>query len=258
MGVQAIDTATNYASFGAHRRLASVAPDLLNRLFISTKVGFFPQPGGAEHSLDPRRLRSAMEQAARDLGREPDVVFIHSPERSLAAKVRNEARAVLAAACAEVAAATTDGMCGAWGIASWNPRCLPALVDDRLPRPNVLMTRAGLLAGIEVLNAADALAAQWQVDKHHRWGMSPFGGSTASELWQRVDPRIFLRDPGNTTRIEAAFRISYCLPSVSAVAVGTDDPGHLRALVEALRLTPHAERLAAYRAGLQARAQPAS
>ncbi|MFK8909432.1 hypothetical protein [Streptomyces sp. YS-3] len=54
------------------------AGDLLPNFSLSTKVGFFP--GG--HSLDPARLRTAVEQAVKDLGREPDLVFLHNPEHS--------------------------------------------------------------------------------------------------------------------------------------------------------------------------------
>ncbi|MFI6580028.1 aldo/keto reductase [Embleya sp. NPDC050493] len=255
MGIQSVDTAVNYGGFEAHARLASVAGDLLDRLHVSTKVGFFPTPRGAEHSLDPHRLRAAVEKAARDLGREPDVVLLHSPERSLACLGRNKAKAVFNAACAELTAATGVGLCGEWGIASWDPRCLPPLVDASLPTPDVLMVRAGLLAGIEVLDTADLLAIRWQIDRQRFWGMSPFGGSTTSEVWSRVDPRIFLRDPQSATRIEAAFRVSYHLPGVSRMAVGADDPDHLRALVKSLKVLPHTERLSAYRGGLRARAQ---
>jgi aryl-alcohol dehydrogenase-like predicted oxidoreductase len=82
-GVTTIDTSTNYLGFRSHETLARTAGDLLPKFTISTKVGYFRRPGRAEHSLDPLRLRAAMEQAARDLGREPDLVFLHNPEHSL-------------------------------------------------------------------------------------------------------------------------------------------------------------------------------
>ncbi|MFD5550736.1 hypothetical protein ACFWJQ_28900 [Streptomyces goshikiensis] len=36
------------------------------------------------------------------------------------------------------------------------------------------------------------------------------------------------------SRVQAAFRTAFHLPSAAAVAVGTDDPGHLAQLVTAL------------------------
>ncbi|WP_308428934.1 hypothetical protein [Streptomyces brasiliensis] len=94
------------------------------------------------------------------------------------------------------------------------------------------MVRAGLLVGVDVLEAAEALAMRWCPSQV--WGMSPFGGSTTEVVWDRFDPRIFLRDSPSATKIQAAFRSSYGLPQVDAVAVGTDDVDHLRELTEAL------------------------
>ncbi|MGW7363986.1 hypothetical protein ACWGI8_11270 [Streptomyces sp. NPDC054841] len=94
------------------------------------------------------------------------------------------------------------------------------------------MVRAGLLVGVDVLEAAEALAMRWCPSQV--WGMSPFGGSTVEAVWERFDPRIFLRNSPSATKIQAAFRSSYGLPRVDAVAVGTDDVDHLRELTEAL------------------------
>ncbi|MET3987156.1 hypothetical protein [Streptomyces sp. PvR034] len=64
--------------------------------------------------------------------------------------------------------------------------------------------------------------------------MSPFGGGH-SKVWEEFDPRPFLRPRhGDLSRMQAAFRASFQLPSASAMAVGTDDPGHLAQLVQAL------------------------
>ncbi|HWR49332.1 MAG TPA: hypothetical protein VN327_17240, partial [Pseudonocardiaceae bacterium] len=81
----ALDTGYNYLGFTSHRTLARTAGDLLPEFMISTKVGFFPGSARAEHSLDPRRLRQAVEESVEDLCRPPDVVLLHNPERTLAA-----------------------------------------------------------------------------------------------------------------------------------------------------------------------------
>lgn len=74
MGVTGLDTSANYLGFLSHETLARKAADLLPRFTVSTKVGYFQMPDRAEHSLDPLRLRTAVEQAGRDLGRQPDQI----------------------------------------------------------------------------------------------------------------------------------------------------------------------------------------
>jgi hypothetical protein len=76
--------------------------------------------------------------------------------------------------------------------------------------------------------------------------MSPFGGSTTAPIWARVDPRTFLRVPA-ATAVQAAFRVAFTLPRVEAVAVGTDDAGHLRELLGGLAYEIDTEVLRSYR-----------
>ncbi|MFF1650558.1 hypothetical protein [Streptomyces sp. NPDC058240] len=85
--------------------------------------------------------------------------------------------------------------------------------------------------------------------------MSPFGGSTAETVWERFDPRIFLRKSPSATRVQAAFRSAYGLPRVDAVAVGTDNVDHLRELVGALAYEVDDQVVREYRELLQARRQ---
>jgi pyridoxine 4-dehydrogenase len=150
-------------------------------------------------------------------------VFLHNPEHSA-----SDAE-TLAQACAALADTARAGLCRSWGVSTWDPR---PLMDFDVPCPDVLMVRAGLLVGVDVLEAAEALAKRWRPSQV--WGMSPFGGSMAQEVWERFDPGIFLRGPAPVTKAQAAFRSSYGLPRVDAVAVGTDNVDHLRELAEAL------------------------
>lgn len=196
-------------------------------------MGYFPGADRAEHSLNPVRLHMAVEQGVRDLGREPDVVFLHNPEHSLTEHARHP-REALAQACAALEDATAKGLCGAWGIASWDPTPLPVLVDPTAPRPSVLMVRAGLLVGIRTLDATDLLTETWGLDSDRVWGMSPFGGSTRAPVWNRIDPRLFLRNSSGFSRVQASFRAAYHLPQIQALAVGTDEPAHLGELIAAL------------------------
>ncbi|MFD7091001.1 aldo/keto reductase [Streptomyces sp. NPDC059896] len=233
LGVTALDTSTNYLGFRSHQVLAQTAGDLLPKFTVSTKVGYLPGPGGAEHSLDPVRLHAAVEQAAGGLGQEPDLVFLHNPEHSLR-EAGPHGQAVLAEACSALDDATRKGLCAAWGIASWDPSPLVGLIGPAVPRPATLMVRAGLLVGVRALDAADALIKAWDLDPREAWGMSPFGGSTNDPVWAKIDPRVFLGDKRQLSCTQAAFMVAYHLPRVGAVAVGTDEPAHLGELVGAL------------------------
>ncbi|MET8948236.1 hypothetical protein ABZX30_33070 [Streptomyces sp. NPDC004542] len=86
--------------------------------------------------------------------------------------------------------------------------------------------------------------------------MSPFGGSTTEAVWERFDPRIFLRHSPSATRVQAAFRSAYGLPRVDAVTVGTDNVDHLRELIGALAYQIDDHVVREYRRLLQARRQP--
>jgi len=214
--------------------LADIGGDLLPHCTISTKVGYFPGQNGAEHSLHPARLLGALEQTNRDLGRAPDLVLLHNPEGSVQDDP-DRARNALARACAALVDARAKGLCGSWGVASWDPRRLVRLLDGTEPKPSVLMIRSGLLVGSNILDAGESLAAHWGLGSDKLWGMSPFGGSTREAVWDRIDPRVFLREGGGElSRAQAAFRVAYCLPQVGTLAVGTDDVAHLRELIDAL------------------------
>ncbi len=224
--------------------------DLLPRLSISTKVGFFPVGNGrAEHSLDPGRLLGAVEATNADLGRPPDLVLLHNPERSLAL---GSGREELAAACDVLRTATATGLCSAWGVSTWDPTTLVNLIDRTTPRPAVLMVRAGLTVGAAALEVSESLVARWQPGA--MWGMSPFGGDARDPVWDAFDPRAFLRAPGtDAARLQAAFRVAYDLPPARTVAVGADDPDHLRELLNALDLEVDASAVRRYRSLLRDR-----
>ncbi|MFB7473728.1 aldo/keto reductase [Kitasatospora sp. NPDC056184] len=231
LGVTTIDTASNYLHHRSHRTLSEVAGALLPKFSISTKVGYFSDG----HSLSPARLREAVETVVADLGREPDTVLLHNPEHS-----GPDAQALMKA-CAVLADAVKQGWCGSWGISTWDPRPLIGL--DAL-RPDVLMVRSGLLVSSSVLDAAEALVTAWRPTRVH--GMSPFGGSATDPVWQKIDPRVFLRS-SDATPVQAAFRVAFALPEVEAVAVGTDDAEHLRELCGGLEHEIDTHALQAYR-----------
>lgn len=226
--------------------------DLLAEFSISTKVGYFP--GGSrcnDHSLDPTRLRQAVETAVADLGRPPEVLLLHNPEMSLTGGVRDLQGDQFAVACAQLQDLTDAGWCGAWGISSWDPRPLLQTLDGQplVPAPQVLMVRAGLLVRAGVLAAGEQLADLLGVPPPGRWGMSPFAGSVCAPVWEQVDPRIFLdAEQGDVTRIAAAFAVAGQVPPVSRVAVGTSSVAHLHELVHASALRVDPDQVSRYRA----------
>lgn len=208
-----------------------VAGDLLPKFSISTKVGYFEDG----HSLLPARIRCAVEKTVEDLGCEPDTILLHNPEHS------TPGVKTLRHACATLSDAAAAGLCGRWGISTWDPR---PLVGLDIPRPDTLMVRSGLLVSSSVLDAAQELVTAWRPSTV--WGMSPFGGSATEPVWARVDPRMFLRVPA-ATAVQAAFRVAFALPEVEAVAVGTDDPEHLRELLGGLEYEIDTEVIRSYR-----------
>jgi len=190
-----------------------------------------------------------VETTNTDLGRPPDLVFLHNPERSLSPDSGCEQ---LTAACDALRAATATGLCSAWGVSTWDSTALVNLIDRTTPRPAVLMVRAGLTVGAVALEASESLVARWQPGAV--WGMSPFGGDARDPVWDAFDPRAFLRAPGmDATRLQAAFRVAYDLPPSRTVAVGADAPDHLRELLDALDLEVDAAAVHRYRALLSGR-----
>jgi aryl-alcohol dehydrogenase-like predicted oxidoreductase len=155
--------------------------------------------------------------------------------------------------------AVATGLCASWGIASWDPSPLPDLIDTTVPRPKVLMVRAGLLVGTRTLDAADTLAEACGLGEGRMWGMSPFGGNTDAPVWDRIDPRVFLQNSGQLSRVQAAFVAAYHIPRVSSVAVSTDAPNHLSELVGAMGGKVEERTVQEYRALLRDRShgQPA-
>ncbi|MFE2430683.1 aldo/keto reductase [Streptomyces sp. NPDC059373] len=227
----ALDTAFNYNGFTSHRTLARIAPDLLPDFDLSTKVGYFPDG----HDLDPQRLREAVEQSAEDLGRIPDTVLLHNPERS---------PGDLAPACAALSQMRDQGLCRAWGITTWDPRPLRHATRD-IPRPDVVMIRTGLTVPGAVLDAAEEFTER--VNPLQRWGMAPFAGNTADPLWTTVDTALFVAPGQQATAVQAGIAAAFALPTVSRLAVGTSSPGHLAELASGARLETNAKTMTHYR-----------
>ncbi|WIX76036.1 aldo/keto reductase [Amycolatopsis carbonis] len=249
----ALDTAYNYRGFTSHRRLSAVASDLLDEFDVSTKVGFFPGDGDVPvHSLDTVRLCDAIDESANTLGVVPEVVLLHNPERSMPGNDRAAELDQLTAACLVLDGAVTSGLCRSWGWSSWDPRALAAALPDAaaaspIPAPRVLMVRAGLLVGADVLDAGEHLATMFGLDTAARWGMSPFGGEVERAVWDRIDPRSFLGAHQQASVAQALLRLAFDLPQVGRIALGTDNPDHLDDAITATSLAVDEVRTERYR-----------
>ncbi|MER5869334.1 aldo/keto reductase [Streptomyces sp. NPDC002044] len=231
-----LDTAFNYHHFASHRTLA--ATGLMQHFEITTKVGFHTDG----HSLDPQHLRSAVETTVRELGREPDTVLLHNPERDPEA---------VTPACGELLRMRDMGLFRSWGISSWDPR---GLVDHPWVNnaPDVLMIRAGLAVPVHVLDAGEKLAASTGAQQLR--GMSPFGGFATADVWSRFDARVFLADGPAAGGLQAVFAAAFALPPVTQIAVGTSSPEHLAELVRASRFSVNTAKVDEYRRLLAERA----
>lgn len=234
-----LDTAFSYSDFAAHRLIAAIDASITQQLSITTKIGFFPDG----HDLTPKRLAGAAHQIADELGRAPDTLLLHNPERS--------AR-VFAGACEEMVRLREAGLCGAWGISTWNPG---ALLGTSAPEPpDVLMVRCGLKVPARVLDAAEQFISELRPGEVR--GMSPFGGTTADQMWSKVDPGRFLVAASQATepsRFQSALAVAFAVPRVSAIAVGTGDTSHLNQLCDAVGLRADPNTMARYRAMLTQR-----
>lgn len=234
-----VDTAFSYADFAAHEQLAALGSDITTRLSITTKVGFFPEG----HDLAPVRLSAAARQIIDDLGRPPDTLLLHNPERSAAMFTR---------ACEELIQLRDAGLCGSWGVSTWNPERLLGL-DVPAP-PDVVMVRCGLKVPARILAASEQFINELRPREVR--GMSPFGGSTSDPVWSKVDPGRFLTPDSRAkepSRTQSAFAVAFSVPRVTAVAVGTHDANHLGQLCDATALQADLDVVAKYRALLAER-----
>lgn len=236
-----LDTAFNYQRFTAHRSLSEVAGDLLPSFEVSTKVGFFPDG----HDLTPQRLKATVRRIPEELGRVPSTVLVHNPECSPEGFVE---------ACTALSELRDEGYCQAWGISSWNPE---RLIEHQwsVPRPDVVMLRAGLSVPADVLEAAERLMTR--TGPQAVWGMAPFGGDAGDPLWSRIDASLFLGPGQRSSRVQAAVAAAWAVPPVERLAVGTSSSAHLEEIVQAEALTVSADTVARYRSLLRRRTERA-
>jgi aryl-alcohol dehydrogenase-like predicted oxidoreductase len=254
-GADWLDTAPNYAAGQAETALALVLARH-SRVRVSTKAGFISEADrpavvaagvltAAEategHSLKPDYLRWQIARSRRQLGRMPDLVFLHNPEHHCPPEQVNKqlytAFTVLEEACA-------DGQLHAYGVATWSgfssalfdiPTLLGAafraggaahrLRAVQLPLSIVrLAPIAHALEGRGVL--ADARAAGLAV-----FASAPLHGGQVPELF--TPELIDLIAPGSTPA-QAALTVVGSAPGVRRVLISTGNQEHWQQAVTAL------------------------
>lgn len=107
------------------------------------------------------------------------------------------------------------------------------------------MTRCGLLANSNILDTSDTLANRFEPVQ--RWGMSPFTGDPTNAIWNSVKIGQFMQAGQQFSNVQAAFRLAFELPKVARIAVGADQPEHLREISAAKSLRVDGRQLERYR-----------
>ncbi|MBZ9645117.1 aldo/keto reductase [Streptomyces sp. PSKA30] len=254
-GASWIDTAPNYHQGRAQTQIQPVLagnPELR----VATKVGFFtldnaaaareagvltPAEAASGHCLTHRYVAWQSRRNAAELGRTPDVLFVHNPER--AARPHD----AIASAFTALEAEARAGRIGGYGVATWTgfegAFTVADLLDiaTRCGGPGHHLTAVQLPVSLVMLKpVAQALD-----------GTGPLAEATAADLDTFIsaplhggdlpamvtDELAQLIDPG-TTPAEAALRVTASTPGVKHIILGSGRAQHWQAAQRVLALPP--------------------
>jgi aryl-alcohol dehydrogenase-like predicted oxidoreductase len=256
-GITAFDTADAYGGGRSEtfigEWLATKGPDVRDEIVLSTKT-FNPMDEGADHGLEPARVRRQLESSLRRLGVERVAMFLtHAwdPDVPIAetAGVLDELR--------------TEGKLGVYGLSNVDGTELRAALDagsfgwvqnsysllDREDELEVLPLCAEHGLGFTPFSP---LAGGWLTGKYRRGEALPPG----SRMTMRPEPYEHLRDDRIFDALEAlerlavtsgttsaALALAWLLadPRVTAVIVGPRRPEHLEPALAALDAEIHRE-----------------
>jgi aryl-alcohol dehydrogenase-like predicted oxidoreductase len=254
-GITAFDTADAYGGGRSEtfigEWLATKGPDVRDEIVLSTKT-FNPMDEGADHGLEPARVRRQLESSLRRLGVERVAMFLtHAwdPDVPIAetAGVLDELR--------------TEGKLGVYGLSNVDGTKLRAALDagsfgwvqnsysllDREDELEVLPLCAEHGLGFTPFSP---LAGGWLTGKYRRGEALPPG----SRMTMRPEPYEHLRDDRIFDALEAlerlavtsgttsaALALAWLLadPRVTAVIVGPRRPEHLEPALAALDAEIH-------------------
>ncbi|MEU6089066.1 aldo/keto reductase [Streptomyces sp. NPDC047085] len=254
-GASWVDTAPNYHHGRAQTQLRPVLardPDLR----VSTKVGFFtpdiaaaaghagvvtPAEAASGQCLTYRYVAWQSRRSVAELGRVPDIVFVHNPERA------DRPHDAITSAFTALEAEARAGRIGGYGVATWTGFDGAFTVADLLEiathcgGPGHHLTAIQLPVSLVMLKpVAQALAGTGPLAEATAAGLDTFisaplhGGELPAMV---TDELAQLIDPG-TTPAEAALRVTASTPGVNHVLLGSGHAQHWEAAHRVLALPP--------------------
>ncbi|KUL46738.1 aldo/keto reductase [Streptomyces regalis] len=250
-----IDTAPNYHHGRAQTQLQPVLagnPDLR----VSTKVGFFtpdiataargagvltPAEAASGQCLTHRYVAWQSRRTTAELGRTPDIVFVHNPER--AARPHD----AIASAFTALEVEARAGRIGGYGVATWTgfegTFSVADLLDiaTRCGGPGHHLAAVQLPVSLVVLKpVAQALDGTGPLAEATAAGLDTFVSAPlhGGELPAMVtDELAHLIDPGSTPA-EAALRVTASAPGAKRILLGSGRAQHWEAAQRVLALPP--------------------
>lgn len=259
LGAAWIDTAPNYRGGSAHHDLA---PTLSTHpgIYVSTKVGFISRTARVAgvaagvitaaqaedgHSLRPAYVRWQTERSVAELGRRPEVVFLHNPERI---GERNAVLAAISLAFEALEELVAAGLISGYGVATWSGFSTGAftvadLIDAaaraagsghhlraiQLPVSLVALDAAAeALDGVGPIAAASAAGLEVFASSPLHGGDLP--GMITGDLVDLIRPGL---EPP-----EAALHVVASTPGISRILLGTSNAAHWQRALRALELPP--------------------
>ncbi|GAA0439121.1 aldo/keto reductase [Streptomyces luteireticuli] len=257
-GATWVDTAPNYADGLAHAALKPVLADHPG-VKVATKTGFFdaeqgraavaagvltPEQAETGHCLDPAFVGWQVEQSVAELGRHPDIVFVHNPER--AALYEAHVHAQLRAAFMVLEELVEDCTIGGYGVATWSGMrsgLLDERVLDRLAREaagggerHYLVAVQQPVSLVEDASIRQALQGHGPVVNCRGARMQTFASAPldGGRLLDLMSPELadFIR-PGASVAA-ASLLVTASTPGLDVVLVSASTPSHWAEAAEAL------------------------
>ncbi|MFI1799011.1 aldo/keto reductase [Streptomyces sp. NPDC020379] len=265
-GAAWVDTAPNYGRGRAQVELGPVLGEF-PAVKVSTKTGFFtpeqaqaavtagvlPQgQAAAGYSLAPGFVRWQVKRSVRQLGRTPDVVYVHNPERAAPHVPHIHAR--LRDAFVVLEELADAGHIGGYGVATWDGLkhgvlTVPGLV--RLAEQAAGSDRHGLVALQQPVNLVDDMVIRQALDgkgplaEAHDHGLMTVGAAPlrGGELLDMATDELaeFVR-PG-LSPAAACLLVAASTPSLDVVLVSASSPAHWAGARDTLALPLGAKRL---------------
>ncbi|GGW89705.1 aldo/keto reductase [Streptomyces noursei] len=247
-GVTWIDTAPNYQGGEAERQLApflSAHPEVQ----VSTKAGYLAKNHCAEavqagvltaqeakqgHSLNPSYVSWQVERSRTELGRSPDIVFLHNPEHGHSSAT-SLAQQLLPAFVA-LEEACDRGAAGGYGIATWSALHGEFTTIGRLLKlahqaggPNHHLQAVQLpLSLVQITPLAHSIDGVGVLADAHEAGLHILGAAPlhGGELMEILTPAaVELLVPG-LTPLEAALGAVASSPGVTRILLSASTAEH--------------------------------